>query len=174
MTVFVAGIHGVGKSFLCQKYAENFPVTYESASGLIRRERAQAAWSNDKKVSQIDDNQLALKTAVQKIKKEGESLLLDGHFVLINEKSEFVALESSVFRDLGILGVILLEAAPDVIASRLEARDSSKSSVDIVGFLQKEREQARNICESLNVGLFILEQPGFAEFSRTASSIFDF
>jgi adenylate kinase len=170
MTVFVAGVHGVGKSFLCQRYVNDCSVVYESASGLIRKERAQVHWSTDKKVAHIDDNQIALRTAVQRIITTGQSLLLDGHFVLINDKSEFVALEPSVFQDIGITGVVLLEADAGVIASRLAARDSSRSAVDIGLFLERERAQAHYVCQELSVPLHILDQPDFPEFSKVVSS----
>lgn len=173
MTVFVSGVHGVGKSFLCQQYANNHLVRYEGASGLIRKERAQANWSTDKRVGNIDDNQLALKSAVQKIVAAGHALLLDGHFVLINDRSEFVALESSVFKDIGITGVVVLEADTRVIASRLAARDSSKSVVDIDSFLDLERAQAQCVCQELSVPLRILKQPEYSEFSKVVNDFFE-
>ena len=173
MTVFVAGVHGVGKSFLCQQYANDFAVTYESASELIRKERAQADWSTDKKAGNIDGNQIALRTAVQRIITAGQSLLLDGHFVLINDKSEFVALESSVFQNIGITGVVILEADTEVIASRLAARDSSRSAVDIGLFLDRERAQAQYVCQELGVPFHILKQPDLSEFSKVVSQIFN-
>jgi adenylate kinase len=172
MTVLVAGVHGVGKSFLCQQYANDFSVTYESASGLIRKERAQVDWSTDKKAGNIDGNQIALRAAVQKIITSGQSLLLDGHFVLISDKSEFVALELSVFQDIGITGVVILEADAGVIASRLAARDSSRSAVDIDLFLDRERAQAQYVCQELSVPLHILNQPNFLEFSKIVSQFF--
>jgi adenylate kinase len=172
MTVFVAGVHGVGKSFLCQQYANDFSVTYESASGLIRKERAQTDWSTDKRVGDIDSNQIALRVAVQKIITAEQLLLLDGHFVLINDKSEFVALEPSVFQDIGITGVVILEADTEVIASRLAARDSSRSAVDIGLFLDRERAQAKRVCQELSVPLHILNQPDFSKFSKIVSDLF--
>lgn len=172
MTVFVAGVHEVGKSFLCQQYANDFSVTYESASGLIRKERAQVDWSTDKKVGNINGNQIALRAAVQRIINAGQSLLLDGHFVLINDKSEFVALESSVFQDIGITGVVILEADAEVIASRLAARDSSRSAVDIGLFLDRERAQAQYVCQELSVPIHILNQPDLSEFSEVVSNFF--
>lgn len=172
MTVFVAGVHGVGKSFLCQQYANDFSVTYESASGLIRKERAQVDWNTDKRVGNIDGNQIALRAAVQRIITAGQSLLLDGHFVLINDKSEFVELESSVFQDIGITGVVILEADAEVIASRLAARDSSRSAVDIGLFLDRERAQAQYVCQELSVPLHILNQPDLSEFSKVVSQFF--
>lgn len=170
MTVFVAGVHGVGKSYLCQQYALKYGVVHESASGLIRRERSLAEWSADKRVQSIDDNQVALRSAVKRINASGDRLLLDGHFVLINPASEFVLLNSSVFDDLDLKGVILIEAAPDVISSRLSLRDSLQSSVDINSFLEEEQAHAQRICNIINVPLQIMFSPGFQEFSGAVSS----
>ncbi|WP_313064782.1 ATP-binding protein [Pseudomonas sp.] len=172
MTVFVAGVHGVGKSFLCQKYADNFSVTYESASGLIRKERARADWSADKRARDIDGNQVALRAAVHRIIKAGQPLLLDGHFVLINDKSEFVELDASVFQDIGITGVVILEADAKTIVSRLAARDFEKSAVDINLFLERERAQARFVCHELSIPIKILTQPDLSEFSNVVSNFF--
>lgn len=173
MTVFVAGVHGVGKTFLCQQFAGAFPVLHESASGLIRRERALADWSLDKRVGDVDDNQAALCRAVQRINSEGGSLLLDGHFVLINEKAELVHLGSSVFEDLCLHGVVLLEASPKTISKRLMGRDSSRSAVDIVSFIEAERNNATSICDDLGVSLKILFEPDYEIFSQAVSSFFD-
>lgn len=173
MTVFVAGVHGVGKSYLCQHYASAFPVVHESASRLIRKEHAQANWSADKKVVDIDDNQVALCNAVQRITSEGASLLLDGHFVLINQISEFVPLGAVVFADLDLSGVVLLEAGPALIASRLSGRDSSKSAVDINLFLQAERAHAKAVCDALGIPLHILHEPDSEVFAQVVSVLFN-
>lgn len=159
MTVFVAGVHGVGKSYLCEKYAQAHDVIHESASSLIRKEKNQLNWSTDKKVVNVDDNQVALAAAVRRISEQGHSLLLDGHFVLIDPNSEFIRLPLSVFKDLNLTGVILIEASPEIIASRLSSRDDSKSTVDTALFLEAERAHAELICETLNLTLEILFQP---------------
>ncbi|MGA4472567.1 ATP-binding protein [Ectopseudomonas chengduensis] len=172
MTVFVAGIHGVGKTYICQQYSQNSGVTHESASGLIRKERALAEWSKDKRVTAIDDNQAALKVAVQRIKSEGRPLLLDGHFVLINSNSEITPINASVFKELNLTGVILIEASPEVITSRLSSRDTSKSAIDIDLFLQAERAQAEFVCKTLELPLEVLFQPDNETFARTASKFF--
>lgn len=174
MTVFVAGVHGVGKSFLCQQYAEHFSVLHESASSLIRKERAQMSWSLDKKTSDINSNQVALKSAVQKVIMAGKKLLLDGHFVLIDSGSKFVSLDLTVFKDIGLSGVVLLEAEGSVILSRLATRDSSVVPVDVDLFLKHEREQAQYVCDELNIPIFILSEPSFPRFSEAVGSLFEF
>lgn len=172
MTVFVAGVHGVGKSYLCQQYADTFFVIHESASGLIRKERAHADWSTDKKVANIDENQVALRNGVQRIISVGKPLLLDGHFVLIDKESEFVPIDMAVFGGLNLSGVVLLEARPELIASRLATRDAAISAVDIEMFLQAERVHARLVCEELGLPLKILREPDFSEFSKTVEDLF--
>lgn len=124
----------------------------------------------DKRVQNIDDNQVALKSAVKRINASGQSLLLDGHFVLINPTSEFVFLDSSVFADLDLKGVVLVEAAPDVILSRLSLRDSHESPVDISSFLNEERLHAQRVCQIIDVPLQIMFSPDFEEFSGAVSS----
>lgn len=173
MTVFVAGVHGVGKTFLCRQFAGAFAVLHESASGLIRRERELADWGLDKRARDVDDNQTALCSAVQRINSEGRSLLLDGHFVLIDERAELVHLGSSVFENLCLRGVVLLEASPKTISDRLMGRDSSTSAVDIASFIESERSNATSICNDLGISLEILFEPDYEVFSRVVSGLFD-
>lgn len=172
MTVFVAGVHGVGKSYLCQQYALEHGVLHESASGLIRQELSLAQWSADKKVQNVDANQQALRSAVNRLNDEGLSLLLDGHFVLINSGSELIRLDSSVFDGLSLTGVILIEAAPELISSRLAERDSQKSAVDVPTFMDAENSQAQSVCRSLGIPLKILSSPTHEEFSSVVSEFF--
>ncbi|WP_371369730.1 ATP-binding protein [Pseudomonas sp. QL9] len=173
MTVFVAGVHGVGKSYLCKKYASASLVVHESASGLIRKERSKENWSADKKVAEIDDNQAALNAAVRRILSDEKFLLLDGHFVLVNDNSEFVALDYSVFQGLAISGVVLIEANASIVASRMSKRDSLKRSIDIDLFLKAEREQAERVCKELCVPLHVLRQPDLEVFSRVVAGLFE-
>lgn len=172
MTVFVAGVHGVGKSYLCQQYALEHGVLHESASGLIQQELSQAQWSADKKVHNVDANQQALRSAVNRINDQGQSLLLDGHFVLISSGSKLICLDSSVFDGLSLTGVILIEAAPELISSRLVERDSQKSAVDIRTFMDAENAQAQAVCRSLGIPLKILSSPTYEEFSSVVSDFF--
>jgi len=173
MTVFVAGVHGVGKTYLCKQYEGSFNAIHESASELIRKERVLADWSIDKKVRDIDVNQIALTRAVKRLFSNGQSLLLDGHFVLIGELGELVPISASTFEGLFISSVVLIEAATSVISSRLSARDF-KSAVDIGDFVQAERAHARAVCEHLGVSLHVLYEPDFEEFSRVVSMQFKY
>lgn len=170
MTIFVAGVHGVGKSYLCQQYAKCVGARHESASSLIKQERQQQAWSVDKKAADIGDNQVALAAAVQRIREAGEELLLDGHFVLIDQRAELVFLDDSVFAPLHLSGVIVIEAPASVVEARLIARDSVANSVDLDGFLQAERAQALHVTQALGIPIVVLTQPDLEQFSMAIES----
>ncbi|RUA80133.1 AAA family ATPase [Pseudomonas aeruginosa] len=165
MTVFVAGVHGVGKSYLCRKYASEHGVLHESASALINKERSSSSWGNDKRVRNVDENQFALKNAVDRIISDGSTLLLDGHFVLIGPECEFIYLPVFTFSDLHISAVVLVENSPSIVLDRLKARDSIGAVVDVTEFLKAERFQAELVCKNLDVPLFVLDAPDYDEFS---------
>lgn len=172
MTVFVAGIHGVGKTYLCRQYAETFGVRHESSSELIRRALSHPEWDRDKKTSNIDGNQSILQGAVQKIVSSEALLLLDGHFVLINKAAEIVPIDTSVYEGLSLSGVVLLEARPELIISRIKDRDSVKTTFDIESLLQAERAHAQLTCRALEITLEILHEPTFSVFSKSVKNLF--
>ena len=68
MTTFIAGIHGVGKTYLAKPAAVRLGMTYATASQLIREERGRASWDASKMVDDVASNQAALVAAVSRIK----------------------------------------------------------------------------------------------------------
>ncbi|MBK5007366.1 AAA family ATPase [Pseudomonas sp. S32] len=82
MIVFVAGVHGVGKTHLCQALATKTGLRHATASQLIREATQSVSWKNDKVVTDIESNQDALIVAVDEIMQHEDVLILDGHFVL--------------------------------------------------------------------------------------------
>lgn len=166
MNILVAGVHAVGKSFVCQEFSSKNKWVHRSASQLIKEEMGNANWSSDKKVNNADANQQALLRAVRKKNSDGERLLLDGHFVLRGGSDEFILLGAEVFAELNLSGVVLIEAPAEVIVDRLYARDGvvrAVSSIDL--FLQAERSQAEKVCEEIKIPLIMLDEPTFEEFS---------
>lgn len=160
MNIFVAGIHGVGKTYLASRLPSDVDLTHTSASNLIREERALPSWGQDKRVANIDDNQVALAAAVSRRNAQGSRLLLDGHFVLLDESSRFVRLGPEVFRSLNLKAVILVEAPVEVIAQRLLGRDGAhREPTFLLEFADCERTQARAVCTELALPLHILVSP---------------
>lgn len=165
MNIFVAGVHGVGKTYLASQLPVTMGLMHTSASKLIEEERTILNWGADKRVSDVDANQIALAAAVKRHNSVGTRLLLDGHFVLLNDQGEFTRLDTEVFKALKLDGVVLLEAAPDTISIRIRERDGGEVNIDhMVEFLTMERSQAQMVCHDLGISLRILHAPNLDIF----------
>jgi adenylate kinase len=163
--VFVGGVHGVGKSFLSEPAAQRLGIRYASASRLIREESNAINWDVNKRVGDIDGNQKALISAVQRlIAKEGR-LILDGHFVLRSTSSGYSEIQQDVFRELQCAGVILLLTEIDVLMTRLTNRgDLSWTKASLEEFISVETSRATVISRALNIPLIVLHTPTVDEF----------
>ncbi len=172
MTIFIAGIHGVGKTYLAKPAADRVGLRYATASQLIREERGHASWDAAKKVDEVADNQAALIKAVERINASGQTLLLDGHLVLRKAIGEHERLPDVVFRDLDCSAIILLTCPVSTVLQRLSARgDVSWSEVEIRAFANAEHEQAEAVASSLRIPLTVLKAPSNDEFDSNLRHI---
>lgn len=55
-TIFLAGVHGVGKSTIAISIAKTLGFGHFGASQLIREEREKISWTSDKKTSNLYSN----------------------------------------------------------------------------------------------------------------------
>jgi adenylate kinase len=158
--IFLAGVHGVGKGFLGAPVANSLGISHLTASQLIREERGQATWGIDKKTSDLDDNQLALVRAVSQRRLIHRGILLDGHFVLRNAQGALTPLETKVFKELRLTGVIVLTEESNIIASRLAIRDKGEADVHAITELAKaESAHAEAVCHELGLPLTEIHAP---------------
>jgi Archaeal adenylate kinase len=149
-TIFIAGAYGTGKSILCSRLEEKLNIPAFSAGNLISDQNGEIYGSN-KAVADKDNNQLLLARQVQKLNSNYESILLAGHFCIFNSANQVELLPKSVFLELNILRIILLEASSAQINKHLKQRDSKtyhKSSIDEL--ILQERTQADIISTELN------------------------
>ncbi|HCY15045.1 MAG: hypothetical protein A2Z93_02770 [Curvibacter sp. GWA2_64_110] len=168
MTIFVSGVHAVGKTYLAKPACEALGFRYATASQLIREERGLSSWNANKVVNDIEQNQAALVAAVQRIKQSGLTLVLDGHFVLRKAAGIHERLPESVFHDLGCTGTILLSAPLQVIDERLIARgDTSWTADELLSFAAAEKQHAETISAALAIPLHVMETPSLANFQQT-------
>jgi adenylate kinase len=163
--IFVAGIHGVGKTYLGGPTANQLGIHHATASQLIREERGLPTWGSDKRVSSVDENQVALISAVRRLRASGQKLLLDGHFVLRTGVGDHTEIDVQVFSDLGISAVVLLEAPPETVLSRLAIRgDASWSIPEVAEFSNREASHACIVASKLGIGISRLNCPNQSEF----------
>ncbi len=171
MNIFIAGIHGVGKTFLASRLPASYGVTHTSASKLIRDEKMLPNWGNNKLVGDIDSNQIALATAVKRHNDGGTRLLLDGHFVLLDADGNFTRIDMEVFRSLHLDAVILIEEMPNTVAERIRQRDDRVMDPKfLVDFITAERTHAQSVCKEIGIPLDILMSPSPEIFAQAISA----
>ncbi len=153
--VFVGGIHGVGKSTICQQVFQ--PAGYQcvTASSLIAEHGRKT--DHNKRVDRVSDNQAVLLQAIGNAKSKHDRLLLDGHFTLINVHEEIEPIDVEVFREMNPSQLILIKGQPSEIAARLKERDGKKwMSSFLEKFQEEEEAHARRVAKDIGVPLRII------------------
>jgi len=156
--IFVAGIHGVGKTTGCKAVAEELGIPHYTASQVIKGEKASAVAEQSKLVADIDENQRLLIQGVSKLI-EGGRFLLDGHFTIRRESDgDIEAVHVDVFRQLRIESIVTYTDAPSEIAKRMQLRDGVLTPI---GLLQSHQDaeiaHAKHVAAELFVPLVMLQ-----------------
>lgn len=171
LTIFVAGIHGVGKSTLCGELAPRVGAYHVTASSLIGKAKKLGA---SKAVPDIEDNQTLLVKEYEKLSARHPRVLLDGHFCLLDECNRVEPLEVGLFRDLGVKKIVVAHCAPQLIHDRIMARDESAHPLNILGiesFQQAELEHAEAVADRLSVPLLLVDT---SELALAVDAVMDF
>lgn len=172
MTVFVGGAHAVGKTFILKPACEALGIRHATASQLIKEQRGFASWTDARQVDDINENQRALVSAVKRLEEFGETVVLDGHFVLRRDVNVHERISVATFAQLMLRGVILLEAPSKTIADRLlQRQDTTWELAELDTFAKKELEHATSICQQLDIPLIRLHMPTEAEVINAISTL---
>ena len=160
MTIFVAGVHGAGKTFAIKPACQKLGLLHASASQLIQEERGQATWDGTKMVSDVDQNQAALISAVRRIRESGSRLVIDGHFVLRRAPGTHERLPIDVFRALECSSVLLIRSPVPVLLERLHARqDMSWSEAELAEFSKAEDAHSAEVEDVLGIPWTVFDSP---------------
>ncbi|AHB08274.1 hypothetical protein U875_05135 [Pandoraea pnomenusa 3kgm] len=160
MTIFVAGVHGAGKTFATKPACQKLGLVHATASQLIKDERGQATWDGAKMVSDVDQNQVALISAARRIRESGATLVIDGHFVLRRAPGIHEKLPIDVFRALECSAVVLIRSPVRVLLERLHARqDASWAEEELAEFSKAEEVHSAEVAEVLGIPLKTLNSP---------------
>jgi len=171
MLIFVAGIHGAGKTSTLTPVCEELKITHVSASELIKKQLGYANWTSSRIVGNFDKNQIALLAAVRNLQETTKEIVIDGHFVLRHSIDVHEPIDAKVFTELMPTGTIIIEETPDVVINRLKERDSTTWRKDeVVTFAEKELMQAQHICKNLNIPLIRLRSPSKTDVLKAVSS----
>ena len=154
-TIFVAGIYGVGKSTLCNKLSTALKIPNFSAGDLISMVNGETYGAN-KVVRDKNSNQNILALQVKHLLKATPRIILAGHFCIFDVNGNVDPLPSSVFYDLKIETILLLEASISRIIRNLSVRDKKENSENQILRLQEaESENAHEIAASIDCKLYV-------------------
>lgn len=165
MLIFVAGVHGVGKGFLCEKAIDRLDILHKSASELIK-ENSTTALNKDKHTDNVDGNQLTLLRALTEYKKNNRNLLLDGHFALLDKNGRIKDIAQEIFSGMNIDHVILISEAVETIRKRIRNRDGIEIDYDLNELIEHETQNAKYITSELNIPFYELKSPTSEDFIK--------
>ena len=154
-TIFIAGAYGVGKSTLAKELSSLISLPNYSASSLIGQVNGEE-YSKIKTVLNKYSNQDILEVRVNQILQNASRIILTGHFCIMNEANEVERLPKDIFKKLSIECILLLEAAPTIIADNLFKRDGVLYSLEFIeSLLREERRFAEETSVFLSCPLVI-------------------
>lgn len=149
--IFVGGVHGVGKTTICNTIASRFNIKHFSASNLISLEKEEDHLLN-KQVDNVTENQDFLVTAIDKYLNSENWYLLDGHFCLLNKNNEITKIPYSTYQAIYPSAIIVLIDEPDKIYTRLKSRDSIQHELALLrSFQEQEIDYAEEIRDKLSI-----------------------
>jgi adenylate kinase len=149
--VFVAGMHGVGKTVFSERASQLLGVTRLSASELIAGYMGAPAAIN-KRVQNVKENQNALIEAIESRQLNDTRLILDGHFCVLDSSDLIQKIPIETFQGLAPVAAIVLCDDIGQIQKRLRIRDQAEFASGLLNDLQlAEIEHAEKVCSLLTI-----------------------
>lgn len=150
---FIGGIHGVGKSSICQNICEELNIQYLSASELIKWNEINED-SKNKKVVDIPSTQDLLLMGLRRTVGNENYYLLDGHYCLLDYNNNIVNVPLQTFKQINPRLLIIILDDVEKIKKRLETRDRKPYDYGLLESLQNEElSYAEYLSKTLRVKL---------------------
>jgi len=152
---FIGGIHGVGKSTICQHICNKLSMEYLSASQLLK-------WNSlnqdvkSKKVKDISETQNRLILGLNNSIKTEKNYMLDGHYCLLNTNNEIINIPLEIFKQINPFSLNIILDDVSAIKERLETRDNRIYDYKILeSFQGQELKHAKFLSKTLGITLNI-------------------
>ena len=147
-SIFLSGVHGVGKTTLCNAIAQEIGIKHVISSSFLEQKNESVPGGESEFICRRIE-ELLMSTPV---------LLVDGHFVLSDHQRNIIRVDKEIYRRIRVQGIIVLVDAVERIQERLENRDGKR--VDR-GFLKEfqdaELEHSDRVARMLNVERLIID-----------------
>lgn len=149
--IFIGGVHGVGKTAICNELVSTYQIPAYSASSIISELKNQN-FPSDKLIPDIDVNQALLIEGLKGVKAMEKAFILDGHFCLINEKRTISKIAETVFQEIKPIACIVVTDIVNNIVERLKMRDSVDYEPSFIEHFQNEEiNHAVFLARKLNI-----------------------
>ncbi|MFJ7436083.1 ATP-binding protein [Methylorubrum thiocyanatum] len=161
----VFGLSGVGKSWLCTRFAQRGEALHVSASGLLRaakeRMTGQATTSEQLRTGAVLSNQDLLVKEFNRLRETSvHQILFDGHN-LIDAGDQIIEVPFEIIASLRPDGMIFVRSDADVIRQRrsldLDRERPVRDTVTLEQHQQRGISLARDHAEALGVPIAIIE-----------------
>jgi adenylate kinase len=126
--IFIGGIHGVGKGWICAQLSKELNIKHLTASEVLKW--TEISSSSNKLVDNVNETQDRLVNNLRKIVVKDEKYLLDGHYCLLNKDGEPYKIPFSTFSEINPNKLILVYEDTVTIKQRLQDRDHNEYSED--------------------------------------------
>lgn len=137
--IFIAGVHGVGKTFLCNRIKREIEISIYSASELLKEDK-EINYIRYEKTDDFMENQKRLLEIVKK--KNGVSeYILEGHFCLMNDRGRIENIPVSMFRQFEMKGILLLIGNPKKIQYRIRTRKTESEDIEIRKIIELQEHE---------------------------------
>lgn len=134
--IFLAGVHGVGKTTLCKEIENTLNVPCYTASALIER-FSDVKMNADKRVESIADNQQILLRAVQCLQ-SGHEFILEGHLCLLNGEAQVQRIGLKIFTELAPTAIFILIADEKEICRRNHEKSGILEDRSFIRYFQEQ------------------------------------
>lgn len=159
---FIGGIHGVGKSTICQNICRELNLEYLSASEILKWKEINED-SYNKRVKNIPDTQFRLILGLQNTIQNGRHYLLDGHYCLLNSNNEIKYIPLETFEEINPISLNIILGDISEIKHRLETRDRKLYEYNLLEHLQNEElTYAKHLSKTLGITLNIGTQNDYS------------
>lgn len=169
--VFIGGIHGVGKSTVCQNICGQGDIKYLSASDLLKWTEINEDPKN-KMVLNIEDTQKRLLNGLEVSVQKDVNYLLDGHYCLLNKDAEISRIPLTLFRSINPNMLCLVTGDVAEIKNNIENRDKREYDLNLLKHLQDEEiHYAGLIALDLNIRLVFGTKENFQCIQESINDI---
>jgi len=168
---FIGGIHGVGKSTVCEHICSELSYKHLVASEVLKWREINSD-INNKKVTDIGNTQDRLIQGLTGITDASSQYLLDGHFCLLDINNVIVNVPLNTFININPISLNIIIGEVVNIKQRLEKRDNRHYDLALLNEMQKrELEYAKEISTQIGIILNIGTELEFSDIFNSLKQI---